>query len=109
MGHAVFGPMVTTRGAKVSIEGDDTIVVTVRGRLDAAAAVELEAVVLDQVALGPRGLDIDLREVTDWSEAGADGLVRCHRLAAQLADGLRYRTGRGPGHEALLAAYANLA
>jgi anti-anti-sigma regulatory factor len=101
-----------TGTARVSTEcaasGEESIIVTVRGRLDAATAVELESVVRELVDKGAPGLDIDLRDVSDWSEAGADGLVRCHRLAARLADGLRYRTGRGPGQEALLAAYANL-
>jgi hypothetical protein len=83
-------------------------VVTVRGRLDAATAVDLESLVRDLVEHGLVGLEIDLREVAEWSGAGADGLVRCHRIAARLTDGLRYRTGRGPGHEALLAAYQHL-
>jgi anti-anti-sigma regulatory factor len=105
MGRTVFAAMVSMR---VSVEGVEQVVVVVRGRLDDAAAVELEAAVQALVDGGHQGLDIDLREVTDWSDAGADGLVRCHRIAARLEDGLRYRTGRGPGHEALLAAYADL-
>lgn len=114
IGHPIDGWMpqsrgvVTTRSVRVTVEGDECVVVTVRGCLDTGAAIELESVVAELIAAVPRGLDIDLREVTTWSEEGAEGLVRCHRLAAVLADGLRYRTGAGPGHDALLAAYANL-
>lgn len=83
-------------------------VVTVHGRLDAEAAVALENAVAEVIAGGATSVAIDLRAVTEWTEAGADGLVRCHRMASRLADGLHYHTGRGPGHEALLAAYADM-
>lgn len=115
VGHSLDGWMPQSRGvrttgsARVTVDGEACVVVTVRGCLDIGTAVELESVVAELVATAPRGLDIDLREVTTWSEEGAEGLVRCHRLAAVLADGLRYRYRTGPGHDALLAAYANLA
>jgi hypothetical protein len=50
-------------------------------------------------------LDIDLRGVRRYTQGGASALVACRTLTTALAEGLHYRTGRGPGREALLAAY----
>ena len=57
------------------------------------------------VADGPERLDIDLRAAADLDPDGAIALVRCREICGDLADGLHYRTGRGPGRDALLAAY----
>ena len=52
-------------------------------------------------------LDIDLHSLTGFTDDGAGSLVMCRDLCAGLPDGLHYRTGQGPGAEALLAAYAD--
>ena len=38
-------------------------------------------------------------------EGAVDSLVQCRAICGDLPDGLHYRTGRGPGRAALLAAY----
>lgn len=83
-----------------------TIVITVRDHLDDAAGQSLLAAAT--AAVGSKGasrLDIDLRELGSFTPEGADALVSCRTLGAQLADGLHYRTGRGAGRSALLSAY----
>ena len=60
------------------------------------------------VADAPERLDIDLRQLASLTHEGAVALVRCREICADLADGLHYRTGRGPGRDALLAAYDDL-
>ena len=51
-------------------------------------------------------MDIDLCSLTGYTDAGAGSLVACRDLCTELPDGLHYRTGQGPGRDALLAAYA---
>jgi hypothetical protein len=53
----------------------------------------------------PQRVDIDLRHLQSWTHDGAAALVRCREICGDLPDGLHYRTGRGPGRAALLAAY----
>jgi hypothetical protein len=64
----------------------------------AAAAIE---------AGQPDRLDIDLRGLQGYTEDGARALAACRTLGNRLVEGLHYRTGRGPGREALLVAYAD--
>ena len=88
---------VRTDGAAVVLELSDTLDDTVgRALVDAATAA---------VATAPERLDIDLRKLQAWTPDGASALVRCREICADLADGLHYRTGRGPGRDALLSAY----
>ena len=56
-------------------------------------------------ATAPTRVDIDLRSLRSWTQDGAAALVRCREICGELPDGLHYRTGRGPGRAALLAAY----
>jgi hypothetical protein len=89
---------VRTEGAAVVLELSDTLDATVgRALVDAATAA---------VADTPERLDIDLRHLRTWTHDGAVALVKCREICADLADGLHYRTGRGPGRDALLAAYS---
>ena len=67
-----------------------------RALVDAATAA---------VADAPERLDIDLRSSRAWTPEGAIALVPVPGICSDLADGLHYRTGRGPGRDALLAAY----
>jgi G:T/U-mismatch repair DNA glycosylase len=89
---------VRTEGAAVVLELSDTLDATVgRALVDAATAA---------VADAPDRLDIDLRKLRTWTPDGAIALVRCREICTDLTDGLHYRTGRGPGRDALLSAYS---
>lgn len=91
-------------GLEVAID-DEIVVLTVHGHLDAtvgdAVGVATEGAVRQQA----RRLDIDLRAVSSFTAEGAAALRACRTRAAGLQEGLHYRTGRGPGRDALLAAY----
>jgi len=54
---------------------------------------------------GPDRIHIDLRGLQTWTQEGVAALVRCRTICSDLPEGLHYRTGRGPGRAALLAAY----
>lgn len=91
-------------GVTVSMDGA-VMVLTVEGCLDAGAAAALAdaaTAALDGVAVR---LDVDLRGVVAFTPEGAAALAGCAQLACALEQGLRYRTGRGAGREALHAAY----
>ena len=89
---------VRSEGDAVILELSDTLDATVgRALVDAATAA---------VADAPERLDIDLRKLRSWTPEGAIALVRCREICTDLADGLHYRTGRGPGRDALLSAYS---
>lgn len=90
---------------RVDREGT-TVVIAVEGDLDVTTGEALIDAAEAAVRTGPTRLDIDLRALEDFDEAGAGALVSCRELGAQLAEGLHYRTGRGPGRDALLAAYS---
>lgn len=81
------------------------VTVTVRGALDAEAGGAVCDAARWAVHQEARRLDIDLRLVTSFTAEGAAALRACRPGAAGLTEGLHYRTGRGPGREALLAAY----
>ena len=89
---------VRTEGDVVVLELSDALDPTVgRALVDAAAAA---------VGTGPERVDIDLRAISAWTREGARSLVACRELCRDLPEGLHYRTGRGPGRDALLAAYS---
>jgi hypothetical protein len=89
---------VRSEGAAVILELSDTLDATTgRALVDAATAA---------VADAPERLDIDLRKLRSWTPDGAVALVRCREICSDLSDGLHYRTGRGPGRDALLSAYS---
>jgi hypothetical protein len=93
---------------RVTTEGT-TVVISVEGELDVTAGEALVDAAKAAVATSnPARLDIDLRALESFDEKGAVALVECRVLGAQLAEGLHYRTGRGPGREALLAAYTEI-
>lgn len=74
--------------------------------LDANAAQALEAAAAAALSTQPERVEIDLRGLRSWTRDGVGALVRCRTICSDLPGGLHYRTGRGPGREALLAAYA---
>jgi hypothetical protein len=87
-------------------EAGDVVVLTVRGRLDGDTGAALVRAASTAVGDEAVRVDIDLCSITGFTTEGARWLVRCRRLSGQLPEGLHYRSGRGPGQEALLAAYA---
>lgn len=90
---------------RVATEGT-TVVIAVERCLDIPTGEALLNAASAAVEAGPTRLDIDLRALETFTPEGADALVSCRALGARLAEGLHYRTGRGPGREALLAAYS---
>lgn len=88
---------VSTDGAAVVLELSDL--------LDAGAGEALVAAAEAALATDPERVDIDLRALQSWTQDGVVALVRCRVICGDLPDGLHYRTGRGPGRAALLAAY----
>jgi hypothetical protein len=92
---------------RVTQEGS-TVVIVVEQTLDASEGDELVRAASAAVESGPDRLDIDLRALESYTDEGANALVACRTLGTQLAEGLHYRTGRGPGRDALLAAYQDV-
>jgi len=89
---------VRTDGAAVVLELSDL--------LDAGTGDALVAAAEAALTTDPERVDIDLRGLQSWTQDGVSALVRCRSICGDLPDGLHYRTGRGPGRAALLAAYA---
>ena len=94
----------TPAGLEVAVD-DEIVVLTVRGHLDVAVGEAVTAATEGAVRRQARRLDIDLREVLSFTLEGVAALRACRSLATGLREGLHYRTGRGPGRQALLAAY----
>lgn len=93
-------------GARVVVDREGSVVVvTPVGCLDAAAGTALLEAAEAAIAAGASRLDVDLRSIVDSTAEGAASLVACRAIAAGIAEGLHYRTGRGAGRAALLAAY----
>lgn len=98
---------VAARPAPVTVHTDGSaVVLELSDVLDPLVGRVLVDAVASAVATGPQRVDIDLRSLADFTEEGARALVRCRELCRELPDGLHYRTGRGPGRAALLAAYS---
>ncbi len=90
------------------VERDGGLVtITIKGKLDAHAGVELLAALQDEIESGPARVDVDLQAVEDWTPEGARALRRARRLARVLDDGLHYRCAAGAGHDALLVAFTD--
>jgi len=81
------------------------VVLQLASLLDAEAGEALVAAAEAALAADPQRVDIDLTSLQSWTQEGAAALVRCRAICSDLPDGLHYRTGRGPGRSALLAAY----
>jgi hypothetical protein len=117
---APLGPTATGRDANVdaaiesfrppidvTTEGD-TVVIAVAHKLDEETGVALIDAATAAADSGPRRIDVDLRALESFTDEGARSLVGCRDLGARLPEGLHYRTGRGPGRDALLAAYTDV-
>jgi hypothetical protein len=97
---------VAARGAPVTVRSvGAAVVLELSDLLDARAGEALVAAASAATEAAPERLDIDLRHLQAWTQEGAAALVRCREICADLPGGLHYRTGRGPGRAALLAAY----
>ena len=83
-----------------------TIVLSLGEELDERAGVALVEAAEAALRCEPERIDIDLRNLVSWTVEGVRSLVRCREVCSPLLGGLHYRTGRGPGRDALLAAYA---
>jgi hypothetical protein len=98
---------VASRRAPVTVRSDGTaVVLELSDALDPLVGRALVDAVTSAVATGPERVDIDLRQLASWTREGVKALVSCREICRGLPDGLHYRTGRGPGREALLAAYS---
>ncbi|MGQ0830129.1 MAG: hypothetical protein ACT4OV_00450 [Microthrixaceae bacterium] len=98
---------VAARRTPVTVHADaDAVVVELSDCLDSLVGRVLIDAVTSAVASRAQRVDIDLRSLSSWSLEGARALVECRTICRDLPDGLHYRTGRGPGRDALLAAYA---
>lgn len=101
-------PTVDPLAGQVRVGREGALVtITIRGRLDANAGVELLAALQEEVEGAPNRIDVDLQSVEDWTPEGARALRRARRLARVVDDGLHYRCGPGAGHDALLEAFAD--
>jgi hypothetical protein len=95
-----------TRRAPVTVRTEGAVVVLeVSELLDAGAGQALVLAAEAARAGAPDRVHIDLRALQSWTADGVAALVRCREICSELPDGLHYRTGRGPGRAALLAAY----
>jgi hypothetical protein len=98
---------LAARQAPVTVRSESgAVVLAVADLLDASAGEALVAAAEAALATDPHRVDIDLTGLRSWTHDGAAALVRCRTVCADLPDGLHYRTGRGPGRAALLAAYS---
>jgi hypothetical protein len=98
-----------TGSTAINVTSDGpAVVIAVEQCLDQSTGDALIDAATAAVATGPSRLDIDLRGIESFTDDGARSLVDCRALGSQLPGGLHYRTSRGPGREALLAAYRDL-
>jgi hypothetical protein len=96
-----------SRRAPVTVQtAGNTVVLSLADHLDENAGEALVAAACAALDARPDRIDIDLRALASWTLEGARSLVRCREVCTDLLGGLHYRTGRGPGREALLAAYS---
>ena len=80
-------------------------VLTINGCLDAETGASLLKRATDALHERVCRIDIDLRSLTGFTDQGASALGACRRMCGGLPDGLHFRTGQGPGREALLVAF----
>ena len=92
----------------VHTEGGTVVLAVVRCLDEVAGGALLDAA-SEAVAGDPERIDVDLRSLESYTPAGARALGGCRDLGARLPEGRHYRTGRGPGRDALMAAYDDTA
>lgn len=98
---------VAARRAPVTVHADGAaVVLELSQHLDQLVGRILVDAVAAALEPRPERVEIDLQALEIWTPDGARALVECRDLCRDVPDGLHYRTGRGPGRDALLAAYA---
>ncbi len=98
-----------SRHSPIAVTSDGRTVVLGVGRsLDEAAGDALIEAATAAVDARTERIDIDLRSLESFTDAGAHALVSCRDLCSHLPEGLHYRTGRGPGRDALMVAYTEV-
>jgi hypothetical protein len=103
-------------GVETMSVAPEVAIVRLVGRLDGGAGLRLLEQARAALLAGAIRLDIDLSEVTAFTAAGTAALLACRDLprAPALGEGaaigadVHYRTSRGPGRDALLAAFAEV-
>ncbi len=84
---------------------DDVVTISLYGRLDGGAAHLIMKALWAAIERGAARIDLDLLAVRSWTEGGAEVLARCRALTSERPVGLRFRTGAGPGRDALIFAF----
>jgi hypothetical protein len=82
--------------------GRGTGVLVVAGDLDGDAAVIIERLCNRARAEGPRRLQLDLRQVTDFTPDGVDAITGCLALRGYLHDGVVITVASDAGRRAML-------
>ena len=89
---------VAARRAPVTVRSEGAaVVLELSDSLDATAGDALVDAATAAVADAPERLDIDLRTLRSWTPTAPSPSCAAGSICADLADGLHYRTGRGPG------------
>jgi hypothetical protein len=97
---------VAARRAPVTVRTEPgAVVLELADLLDADTGAALVVAAEAALTTEPERIDIDLTALQSWTKDGAAALVQCRGICSDLPGGLHYRTGRGPGRAALLAAY----
>src|SRR3546814_13330730 len=96
---------VASRRAPVTVRIDGAAVVfELSDVLDSATGSTLVAAAESAVIAEPDRVDIDLQQLSDWTERGVTSLVRCRELCRDLPGGLPSRPGKGTGPDGRHAA-----
>lgn len=95
------------RRVPVTVRTEGTaVILELSELLDGGTGAALVAAAEEALTTEPERVDVDLRALRSWTLDGVAALRACRVICGDLPDGLHYRTGRGPGRAALLAAYA---
>lgn len=86
---------------------DEDVVLELHGTLDARAGQRLLADVERATHRRPSRIQIDLGHLAAYTPEGLAALRSCRELTRGLRRGLHYRTVRGPGREAIRAAFGS--
>jgi len=105
----VDAPTLDPAPSPIAVSSDGrTVVLAVVQCLDETTGGALIDAASAAVHAQTERIDVDLRSLESFTDAGARALVSCRDLCSHLPEGLHYRTGRGPGRDALMAAYTEV-
>jgi hypothetical protein len=100
-------PVGQPPGLVQAVTVGSTLTLLVHGPLDVATARALVEAAGSGLGPGVDRLEVDLRDVDDYTEDGAGSLIELRELGRGLAHGVHYRTAAGAGSEAFLDAFAS--